>query len=488
MNPFNNYKIKWASSMIVIFIFVGMFSWRFMHISSFARSWDIVDFALALDRFDLLAMQPHFPGYPYFILGGTMINSWVSDPVQALVLFNVLMTMFSAVPIYMLVRKMLTRELSLVAVLFVLSFSYISVMSVEPMSEGAAIAVLWWYIWSINYSLHKKSTWISLLPLFLFSVLMGIRLSYLVFGVGIVLLWWLKLKRERPSLRRYGIQFFFLVLFQCIWVIGLVVSEGSLNGFIQLSLSFTAGHFSDWGGAYDVASDPIVSRIIQLLFYNLYWTGFSAQSVILAVITSVFLVLIIYKVFQVKRIKMNDFSMILAVMLICYFLWALFAQNLDKPRHISPLVGPIALLMIQYLLKSYKSKMLLMIVLISIAFQVVHGADLVKSYAEEKPAVYQLNDFLSLQERDFIVYTWEETRVFQYLKAPYAHQRVFTYDYFLQEIKRTPYKEVMMTEQVLRGFEQQVGDLSHRITPIKTFYSNPLFDPVYYEITLYKWK
>nr|WP_232467183.1 hypothetical protein [Anoxybacillus flavithermus] len=44
----------------------------FVYASPFAATWDEVDFALALDRYDLLAMQPHFPGYPYFIFGGCL--------------------------------------------------------------------------------------------------------------------------------------------------------------------------------------------------------------------------------------------------------------------------------------------------------------------------------------------------------------------------------------------------------------------------------
>ncbi|MFS1514490.1 hypothetical protein VQL36_18980 [Chengkuizengella sp. SCS-71B] len=487
MSQFNN-KYKWTSSMVVFLIFIGMFTWRFMHISSFARSWDIVDFALALNRFDLLAMQPHFPGYPYFILAGTIVHQWISDPVQSLVVLNGLMTLLSMIPIYLLARKTLNKQKSHIAVLFVLSFSYITLISVEPMSEGAAIAVLWWYLWSINYSLSNKSFLISLVPLLLFSILMGIRLSYLVFGIGILLLWWTKLKRQDYTMKWFGFQVFFFGLFQSIWVLGLVVSEGSLSGFIELALSFTSGHFSDWGGTYDVSNDSLAARVFHLLFYNLYWTGFSGQSIILALIMFVLVVMLVTFLFQCKNNKTSQYSLILILMLVSYLCWALFAQNLDKPRHISPLVGPMALLMIQFLLKNLKSKMVLIFIFIFMGAQLVHGANSIKNYAQEKPAVYQLSEYLSQQDDDFIVYTWEETRVFQYLKAGYAHERVFTYDYFLQEIKRTPYNQIWMTDKVLRGFEQQVGDLSEHVTHIKTFYSDPLFDPIYHDITLYKWE
>ena len=70
----------------------------FAYISPFARTYDEVDFALALHRYDLLAMQPHFPGYPYFILGGMVIHNWVADPIQALSIFNTLLALSSMIP------------------------------------------------------------------------------------------------------------------------------------------------------------------------------------------------------------------------------------------------------------------------------------------------------------------------------------------------------------------------------------------------------
>ena len=62
---------------IPLFGLLCVVSWSvysLLHISPFAASWDEVDFVLALDRFDLLAMQPHFPGYPYFVLGAMAVH------------------------------------------------------------------------------------------------------------------------------------------------------------------------------------------------------------------------------------------------------------------------------------------------------------------------------------------------------------------------------------------------------------------------------
>ena len=118
-----------------------------LHISPFAASWDEVDFVLALDRFDLLAMQPHFPGYPYFVLGAMAVQQVVNDPLIAYGTLNIMLTASAAVPIWLLARRLLSPAWSLLVVLMVLTSPYLWLQTMRPMSEAAGIAVLWWYLW-----------------------------------------------------------------------------------------------------------------------------------------------------------------------------------------------------------------------------------------------------------------------------------------------------------------------------------------------------
>ncbi|TXK86803.1 nucleoporin-interacting protein, partial [Parageobacillus sp. SY1] len=57
----NNRLLSYFSLVILLCLFFV----EIYYASPYAATWDQVDFALALDRYDLLAMQPHFPGYPY---------------------------------------------------------------------------------------------------------------------------------------------------------------------------------------------------------------------------------------------------------------------------------------------------------------------------------------------------------------------------------------------------------------------------------------
>ncbi|TXK86456.1 nucleoporin-interacting protein, partial [Parageobacillus sp. SY1] len=139
--------------------------------------------------------------YPYFVLGGMFIRTFVDNPAKALSVFNIV-TLFSAtIPIVLLLKKHFSTSMSLFISTLLQSASYIMVIAGQPMSDGAALAVLWWYFWSIELARKRDAWWIQLLPLALFSLLMGIRLSYAPFAVAILFLWYEDWKKHRSAFR-----------------------------------------------------------------------------------------------------------------------------------------------------------------------------------------------------------------------------------------------------------------------------------------------
>lgn len=502
------------SSILFFFIY-----YRFVYASPFARTWDEVDFALALGRFDLLAMQPHFPGYPYFILGGMFFHQWIEDPVKALSILNVFLTASTILPIYKLAREKLTQINSLVCTLFVHSISYLWIITTQPMSEASAIAVLWWYLWVIKLAMSRKFAFLfAFIAVFLFGLIMGIRLSFLPFGLGILLLFYYHLKITKIFFIKHVVFLIVLaIIFQCLWVGGLILSEGSVVGFIQLASGFVYGHFNEWGGTITTTQDPLWERVIQLLIYNFLWVGLFGQSILSAIGMSfliAFFVRLAYLFYknQPKRRLLPEifryFDCWLLFLLFAYFLWALFAQNIEKPRHISPLIGPIVLIVsktvLDYIHKQYqkilkenkgkglnKIKVIIVMVYIVIFALIVNqtllGMKLVQEQANEVPATYQLAKDLNHYQMPLIVYTWEETRVMEFLKVEYQHKRIRTYEIFIEDIRHRDNQRIFITDHVLEGFEQQMGELSSKVIPIREYHSNPLFDPVYSQVTLYEW-
>jgi hypothetical protein len=498
-NGLKEYKSSYTAKLGLLgllILWATMLYFRWQYSSPFARSWDEVDFALALDRFDLLAMQPHFPGYPYFILGGMLFRLWIEDPVQALSSFNVFMTALSAIPIYLLARRKLNPLWSGTLTLLVQSLPYYGVITTQPMSEGTAIAILWWYLWSIQVALERRSFVWGIVPLFWFGLLMGVRLSFIPFSAGLLWLWYADWKRNRSHFgKRLAANLVIAVFFQLVWISGLVFSEGGIVGFIELSKGFIEGHFSSWGGAVTASSLPVGERIVQFFLINLFWIALSGRSIIMAISIGVLSILLLKSVKTITW-KWDSYYAWMGLCILAYLLWAFIAQNVEKPRHVSPLIGPIVFLSYYVLLQSFQVRttvhrlrrtMLMMGIFLFMGFQMVYGTSLAHKQATELPSIYQLTDEVSTYSDNLVVYTWEETRVMHYLNAPFSHKRIQTFEYFIEELSAREDQRIFLTNKVLDGFEMQAGDLRQKVHPVATFHSDPLFDPVYHDIVLYEW-
>lgn len=472
-------RILVFSSMTVLLV---LFLYQLRHINSYAATWDQVDYSLALERFDIMAMQPHFPGYPYFILGGLFIHQFIEDKTASLTLFNILFYFSAIFPIYNLARWYVSKPLSFLITAIIYSSSYVLITVNQPMSEGAGLAALWWYFWSIQRAVRQEGRKGDWLPLVLFSILLGIRLSYLPFGVGLIYLFWVKWKKKEYTPKQLSIRILFAMLLQLIWVAGLVVSEGSIQGFLKLSLAFTSGHFSDWGNTAVSSNQSVMERIFLLFFNNLFWHGLSSLSIIIAFIMIVFGLLSLFHFkWSIKNLALPY------IMAISYFIWALFAQNVDKPRHIVPVILFILFILLVTVLKKLPNPIITVICLVLLLSNSIQSVHMIKEQATQRPATYQLAEYTQKMDKNSILYTWEETRVLEYLNAPIPHKRIMTYEVFAHDITYYKNNQIYLTNKVIEGFKSQGTDLSGKIKKVKTFQSNPINDPVYHDIALYEW-
>jgi hypothetical protein len=118
-------------------------------------------------------------------------------------------------------------------------------------------------LWSWMRAMERRSPRRVLAVLFLFSVLMGIRLSFAPFGAALLWLLTVKIADWRAQGKRVWPRVLLFLLaaasFQALWIAGLVLSEGNLPGFLTLASGFIAGHFSEWGGG--IASTPMPARM-----------------------------------------------------------------------------------------------------------------------------------------------------------------------------------------------------------------------------------
>ncbi|MCA1056369.1 hypothetical protein LCM10_15325 [Rossellomorea aquimaris] len=474
--------VSWPNGLGAIAV-LSVLIFQVIWIPSYAATWDMVDFALGVLHFDIYQMRPHFPGYPYFILGGTAIHVLVDDPVRALTLFNILLYASSMIPLFLLVRKVVRPSYALMAMAIIYTSSYTVLMVHQPMSEGAAIAVMWWYVWSLMLANRKSHNGFLILPLFLFSLLLGIRLSYLALGTGILVVFFYKLKKGSLKPSETPLYLLIAVLFQLLWVTGISLSEGGYQSFMRLAFSFTSGHFQEWGGAIGASELSLWDRVLKLIFINTAWTGWFHQSVPL-----LFLVIVSILLLRHTRFGNSEMKGLLLVLMGSYFIWALFAQNVVKPRHALPLIGIAIFFAAAKMFSRKHSRIGLILLCCILMVQVTLTGKSLYSHSSDRPAVYQMADYLEKQEQPLIVYTWEESRVLQYLSVPYLHKKVQTYEVFATDIGYYPDRDIYVTDKVVEGFKSQGKSIESFIKVQKKFHSSKLIDPVYYDLTLYKWE
>jgi hypothetical protein len=83
--------------------------------------WDSVNFALALDRFDVIEHQPHPPGNFYYVMLGKMVNALVGDPNTTLVWISIVFSGLAAAALFYLTRDLYDRRAAIVTDLLFLS-------------------------------------------------------------------------------------------------------------------------------------------------------------------------------------------------------------------------------------------------------------------------------------------------------------------------------------------------------------------------------
>ncbi|MFC3883158.1 nucleoporin-interacting protein [Bacillus songklensis] len=478
---FKNKGCTFRLSIIIGFCALFLiYYFQLSYASPYAASWDQVDFALALKRYDLLAMQPHFPGYPYFILGGTFVNQFVNNPAQALAIFNSIMMLSATVPIYLLAKRYQTFSQAWLTTALIQSSSYMLLIVTQPMSEGAAMAAFWWYGWSLHLAKENRKFLFQIIPLFLFSIVLGIRLSYLPFVSGILLLWWHEWKILK-SWKRLFILCSFAVFFQLIWLFAVMASEGGVISFFKLALSFTNGHFHEWGGTAATDDHSFLQRALTLIFYNIIWTGICSQSFLILFLYTLLLFFI-----YLKRLTLKADAW-LAMMGIVYFIWALFGQNIDKPRHVIPVAAIILFYLWSYFWRTELTLKKMVFATVVLTVQITIGAVDMKKQSDSLPATYQLAYDLEDKREEFVLYTWEETRVLNYLQVNFPHQEVYRFNIFLQGKSNYKHATIYLTDHVLKGFAEQGINIENRVKKVRKYKSSKLSDPVYGEITLYKW-
>ena len=302
----------------------------------YAEEVDSIRFILALDRFDMAAYRPHFPGYPVFVLLGQLLYRVCGDAIQALSLLCAACGALLVLPAALLTGAAFGRRAALWMAAMVALNPLLWLYSDKLLSDmpgllflATALALL---VHGLELPPDRGRRWLALGCLAL-GLTLGVRLSYFPFALSaLALLLW----RQRGALPAALGAITAGVL---LWLVPLllVTGVGDLLATGQLQVS---GHFNRWGGS--VVTQPDMTHRLQMLGWQLLAQGlgswWSDRSWLHLIPTAGLVAALLLGLARGRRLGLRPL-LLWALLLTPYLLWAFFGQNITvKPRHSLPLV------------------------------------------------------------------------------------------------------------------------------------------------------
>jgi hypothetical protein len=193
--------------------------------------WDSVNFALALDHFDVRLHQPHPPGtFVIYIMLGRLLNALLHDPNASLVWLSVLMSGLGTGVLFLLSEEWFGRRVGLTTAL-------LAIVSPLVWFHGeVALSYMLEFFWVpvvviFCYRLQTRSWWAVLASALLIGMAGGIRPNTPVF---LFPLWAVGVIVHKYPFKKILVALLVMGLGVLIWAIPMVMMSGGLMEYIEV--------------------------------------------------------------------------------------------------------------------------------------------------------------------------------------------------------------------------------------------------------------
>lgn len=290
-------------------------------------TFDEVSFLAALERWDLLAFEPHFPGYPLTVLLAR-VAAWLGASAPYTALATLLL-----VPACAAVFAALGRGWGGAAAGGLLALSPLSVAEASrPMADATATALL---------ALGLAAAWRALRGGGAAALAAGLLLGLAAaakpdLGLFLHAAPVAGLAGPAPGrVRRAALGALGALAPVVLAAWALAAGAGGVLPLVHEARRFTRGHVSDWGGGVAAAAGEHGLRRPARAVAPLLLSPGGASAP--ALVSGGLLVLVALRAPRGARRAA-------VVATLPYGLWHLLGQNLEHPRHALPLLPPLALL------------------------------------------------------------------------------------------------------------------------------------------------
>lgn len=225
--------------------------------------WDSVNFALALERFDVRLHQPHPPGYAVYVLLGWLVNQLVRDPNAAYVWLSVFFSGLTVAAVFALGREMYGTGAGIAAGLFALTSPavwFYGEVALTYILEAFFVTVIALAAYrTLRGGDRGRSIWLMTA---LLGIAGGIRQTTLVL---LLPLWLLSLTRALWRTRLGAAML--LAGLVAAWLVPTVALSGGLQEYLEAARAIGGGVIS---GFALLGKEPLWAPIGRLGIYIAY--------------------------------------------------------------------------------------------------------------------------------------------------------------------------------------------------------------------------
>lgn len=318
---------------------------RFWAEAASLYEWDSVQFAMAIDNFDIAHNSPHPPGYPVFVFLARLLDLLVKDNTRSLTLTSTLSSCLTPFALFYVLKDKVGSEVAAAATVLY-SFSPVVWFNAGlPLADSPAFCLTILAMAALTRGEHALLSYY--LGAFLSGLALGGRPQHLFLLLPSVL-YVSFFTLPRKDLKSLCIAVAAGLIGTLLWLIPLIVDTGGINTFVQVNLALAEGAF-EWPQnrvGLDLTHLPLIAHT----FARLWGNDSSAVVVLLGSVVGLLLL--------ARERSLTGLAWLIGVFL-PYTVFFFFTQNLDDLRYAIPSIPLFCALSAVVLTRVFPKKPLL---------------------------------------------------------------------------------------------------------------------------------
>lgn len=291
---------------------------------------DSVQFALALEKFDVTVHQPHPPGYFLYVMFGRLLNYLINDANTTFVFISILFSGLTVIAVYYLGKELFDEKTGVIAAVVALTspsvwfHGEVALTYIGDAFFSTAVAFLCWKV----YKGEHRYIWLSAVIL---GISGGIRQNAVIFLFPL----WLFSVKGAPA-KKIILSVGLLGLVCLLWFVPMIIMTGGWDAYRAAVRELWLFHFS-YAPAFERDWSSFKVFFSALFDFTIYGIGAGVSILILSA----------YSITRHGRIKLLNRTMALFFSfwaLPSIFFYLFFISGTGNPGHVLIFLPPLFVL------------------------------------------------------------------------------------------------------------------------------------------------